>query len=203
MKSIPKLQHDDIKNGVSAKLLEKVVSDPNTTEALLQFVLFELPSPSIQKKAYAACRVDLIQILSKTSNCKLIEHLVLQKMKIKVIQNQTQVVTAALLIPAEDIDTFKFILNCTKKEDYDPGILIDACLKAIHTLKIEFVAELIKKGATPPLESLTGLDVFSDNPTIQTYVTSQATSQLLVDADKLPKVAEEVLDEKQIKVIII
>lgn len=137
------------------------------SEALLKYVVLRLPQRSVNKP-FDATSVDLVRILSRSTDHKLIKQLLKLGMQLK----QNQMEATVLLIPDEDADTFELLLQFANKNKFTLNV---ACVKAMDTLKINFITLLIKYGATPPADELFSVMGLSDNPTIQQYFVSQAT----------------------------
>lgn len=164
---VPKFKDRDIPSGLAANLLEKVLGSEDTTEELLKFVISHLYSTKISN-SFDASNVDLISVLSRTSDYSLIKRLLDLKMPV----NQRQITTAMLLIPLEDTATFDLLL---KHQKFERTILNVACQRAVTALKVECVVVLIEHGATPPTDDLKLVnDVgFCDNTFIQEYLAKQ------------------------------
>lgn len=160
---MPKLQDGDIQFGLSTALLNEVVKKNDTTESLLNFILFHLPPAKLAKKAYDASDIDLVNVLYKTSSYELIERLIELKMKVK----SGQITTAVSLIPPENASTFELLLQHTTAV----AIVEDTCLKAITALQVELAVILICHGATPPVDQLIDSIWFAEHPVIQEYIT--------------------------------
>ena len=139
------------------------------TESLLKYVVFKLPLPKV-KSPYNASHIDIIQILSRTTDCKLIERLLELRMPFK----QYQLAAAAILIPPEDKPTFALLLKHAVKCNSEQSTLDAACLKAIVALKVEFVVLLINDGAKPPADKFDNYVCFFDDPIIQQYLAEEA-----------------------------
>lgn len=166
---VPHIHEEDVVSGLSTKLLRQVVDKENVNEALLKYVVFRLPQASV-KKPYDATGVDLIRILSKSTDYRLIEQLLELGMQLKPSQLEATV----LFIPNEHIYTFELLLRCAVKNKFKRKVFNAACLKAMDMLKVDFITLLISFGATPPPDELVRIVGFSDNPTIQQYLAAQA-----------------------------
>lgn len=167
---IPQLCEDDVASGLSTKLLRQIVDKPDVTEALLKYVVLELPPRRITKP-YDASGVDLIRILSKSTEYKLISRLMELGMKLKPSQMEALV----LFIPPKNQHTFDMLLYHAHKNKFPQSSFNAACLKAMNMQKIGFISKLISEGAAPPADELVSVVGFSDNPIIQQYLASQAT----------------------------
>ena len=187
---IPNLQDGDVKSGLSTDFLRKVVDGDDLTEALLKFVIIKLPSVNLTKP-YDASKINLARVILKTSDYKLIKRLLDLNMKVK----QSHIITAVVFIPPENTNTFELLLE--KAVKIDQLTLASACQKAIVAMKFEFVALLIKKGATPPANELVGMEVYYDNPIIQGYLSAYP------EADPTEKPHEQIHNMKKCKVCII
>lgn len=137
----------------------------DVNEALLKYVVFELPQSGL-KKPYDARKVDLIRVLSKSSDYQLIDRLIMLGMNLK----QKQMETIILLIPPEDTPTFELLLKCATKNKFNKDVLTAACIKAMDALKLEFIPLLINCGATPPTDQLQIIMGSFDNSTVQQYL---------------------------------
>lgn len=158
----------EVKTGLSTRLLKKIVDSPDMTEALLKYVVFKLPLPKV-KSPYNAAGIDLIQILLKTTDCKLIERLLELRMPLR----QSQLDTAVLLIPPEDTPTFELLLKRAVKDNFKQSTFNAACVKAIVALKSEFIVLLITNGAKPPVGVFLNVGFFV-NPVIKKYLAEDA-----------------------------
>ena len=166
---VPKVQSQDVKSGLAAALFQKIVSEEGATEALLKCVVFQLPYTK-KAKLFDASGVDLIWVLSKTSDYSLIQRLLEFKMTVK----HSQIISAMLLIPPEDAKTFDLLL---KHRQIKQNILDASCKKAITALKVELVSLLIEHGATPPADELVSNAWFCDNLVVQKYLEKEGAQK--------------------------
>jgi hypothetical protein len=141
-------------------------------ESLLKFVVFELPQRGL-KNPYDARRVDVALILSKSSDYKLIERLLTLGMNLK----QKQMETVVLRIPPEDTPTFELLLKCATRNKFSQDVITAACVRAMDTLKLEFVPLLIDCGATPPTYRLRNMMGPFDSITVQRYLNENTVSE--------------------------
>ena len=138
------------------------------TGALLKYVIFKLPLPKV-KSPYNAAGIDLIQVLLKSTDCKLIERLLELRMPLR----QCQLESAVVLIPPENTPTFELLLKRAIKDNFKQSTLNAACLKAIVGLKNEFIVLLINNGVKPPADEFLNV-CFFDNPVIEKYLAEEA-----------------------------
>ena len=198
---IPHVVESDVQCGLSTQLLKEIVGMQDMNEALLKYVVFELPQSGL-KKPYDARRVDLVHILSKSSDYRLIECLLMLGMSLK----QKQMETIVLRIPPEDTPTFELLLKCAIRNKFSREVLTAACVKAIDALKLEFIPLLIDCGATPPTDRLQIIMGSFDNTAIRQYLDEHTISE-----SDVQKLSSETLDIRErentglhpIKVIII
>ena len=169
---IPHISQDDVTSGLSTKLLRQVVDKQDVNESLLKYVVFKLPLVTV-KQPYDASGVDLVRILSKSTDCKLIERLLDLGMKLKPSQMEATV----LFIPRGDLATFELLLKYAKRNNFTQTSLNAACMKAMESLKVDFIAQLIECGAAPPPDELVRVVGLSDNPIIQQYLALQTTHE--------------------------
>ena len=184
---IPKLQDSDVKSGLSTDFLRKVVDGDDLTEALLKFVIIELPSVNLTKP-YDASKINLARVILKTTDYKLTKCLLDLNMKVK----QSHIVTAVTHVPLEDTSTFELLLE--KAVKIDQPTFASACRRAIVAMKFEFVVLLIKKGATPAANELIGKEKFFDNPIIKEYLSAHP------EPEHTEKPPEEIPNVKKWKV---
>ena len=192
---IPRIVEGDVQSGLSTQLLKKIVGLQDMNESLLKFVVFELPQSGL-KNPYDARRVDVALILSKSSDYKLIERLLTLGMNLK----QKQMETVVLRIPPEDTPTFELLLKCATRNKFSQDVLTAACVRAMDTLKLEFIPLLIDCGATPPVDRLQNMGPI-DNITVQQYLSENIVSESGIG--NLPSDTEQRkdTDSRSIKVI--
>ena len=162
----------DVQSGLSTQLLKQIVGLQDVDEALLKFVVFDLPQTGV-KNPYDARRVDVVSILSKSSDYRLIERLITLGMNLK----QKQMETVVLRIPPEDTPTFELLLKCATKNKFSQDVLTAACIKAMDALKMEFIPLLIGCGAMPPTDRLRHIMGPFDNDIVQRYLTENTISE--------------------------
>lgn len=161
-----------VQSGLSTQLLKKIVGLQDMNEALLKYVVFELPQTGL-KKPYDARKVDVVRILSKSSDYRLIERLLTLGMTLK----QKQMETIVLCIPPEDTPTFELLLKCATRNKFSPDVLTAACVRAMDTLKLEFIPLLIDCGAIPPKDRLRNIMELFDNVIVQRYLHENTISE--------------------------
>ena len=169
---IPHLRDDDVSSGLSTKLLRQVVDQSDLTEDLIKYVVFKLPL-SHMKKPYDASGINLITILKKTVNFKLIERLMELGMRLKESHMEKMVP----LIPRGEQELFEYFVRIAKKNRFSRTSLNAACLLSMSMRNYNFITTLIEHGATPPPDELLAVFGFSEHPTIQQYLTSQTTPE--------------------------
>lgn len=167
---VPHICQDDVTSGLSTKLLKMVVDKQDVNESLLKYVVFKLPLITV-KKPYDASGVDLVRILSKCTECPLVERLLELGMKLKPSQMEAIV----LFIPHRNLDTFDTLLQYAKKNNFTQSSLNAACMKALEMGKVDFIIHLIDSGAAPPPDELIRVVGLSEHPTIQQYLASQTS----------------------------
>ena len=111
-------------------------------------------------------------ILSKSSDYKLIERLLTLGMNLK----QKQMETVVLRIPPEDTPTFEILLKCATRNKFSQDVMTAACVRAMDTLKLEFIPLLLDCGATPPIDRLQNMGPF-DNNIVQRYLSENTISE--------------------------
>ena len=116
--SIPHIRQDDVTSGLSTKLLKLVVDKQDMNESLLKYVLFKLPLDTV-KKPYDASGVDLVRILSKSTEFRVIDKLIELGMKLKPSQMEAVV----LFVPHRSLDTFDMLLQYARKNNFSQSSL--------------------------------------------------------------------------------
>lgn len=169
---IPHISQDDVISGLSTKLLRQVIDKQDVNESLLKYVIFKLPLVTV-KKPYDASGVDLVRILSKSTDCRLIERLLDLGMKLKPSQMEAIV----LFIPVINLDTFDVLLQYARKNNFTQSSLNAACMKAMELDKVDFIIHLIDAGAAPPADELIRVVGLSEHPTIQQYLAFQTSTE--------------------------
>ena len=186
---IPHILEDDVQCGLSTRLLRRIVEIQDVNEALLKYVVFELPQSGI-KKPYDARGIDVVRILSKSADYRLIERLLMLGMNLK--QRQMEVIV--LLIPPEDTPTFELLLKCATRNKFSKNSLTVACTKAMDALKFEFIPFLIDCGAALPTDQLLNVVGLSDNVSVRQYLETHATSES--DVRKLSSETSDIGERK-------
>ena len=90
---------------------------------------------------------------------------------------------AVTLLPLSRVCTLKLVL---KQREFPCTTLNTACQKAMHLEKIDFVALLLKHGATPsPSKLVHEMIRFCEHPTIQQYLNGWTTTEWATSNPKL------------------